>query len=80
MTTPDTEDVPIRDEMIRLGQLLKLAGIADDGASARILLSDDAVQVNGETETRRGRQLAPGDVLEVDLPTGLRILRVTSGG
>lgn len=80
MTTPDTEDVPIRDEMIRLGQLLKLAGIADDGASARILLSDDAVQVNGETETRRGRQLTPGDVLEVDLPTGLRILRVTSGG
>ena len=78
MTTPDTEDVPIRDSMIRLGQLLKLAGIAEDGASARMLLGDEAVQVNGETETRRGRQLAPGDVLEVDLPTGLRRLRVAS--
>lgn len=78
MTTPDTEDVPIRDSMIRLGQLLKLAGIAEDGASARMLLGDDAVQVNGETETRRGRQLAPGDLLELDLPTGLHRLRVTS--
>ena len=71
-------EVTIRDESIRLGQLLKLAGIAEDGASARMLLADEAVQVNAETETRRGRQLAPGDLVRVDLPTGLRHLQVTA--
>lgn len=77
MVTPEPEDVPITGAMIRLGQLLKLAGIAEDGASARMLLADEAVQVNGESEVRRGRQLTPGDVLQVDLPTGPRLLRVT---
>ena len=76
MVTPEPEDVPITGPMIRLGQLLKLAGIA--GASARMLLADEAVQVNAETETRRGRQLAPGDLVRVDLPTGLRHLQVTA--
>ena len=79
MATEQTEDIPSADEMIRLGQLLKLAGLVEDGASARMLLADDAVQVNNETETRRGRQLHPGDVLEIDLPTGLRRLQVTRG-
>ena len=79
MATEQTEDIPIADDMIRLGQLLKLAGLVEDGASARMLLADDAVQVNNETETRRGRQLHPGDVLEIDLPTGLRRLQVTRG-
>ncbi len=79
MVTPEPEDVPVTGPSIRLGQLLKLAGIAEDGASARMLLADEAVQVNGETETRRGRQLAPGDELEVDLPTGTRHLRVAAG-
>lgn len=78
MTPPDIEDVPIQDAMIRLGQLLKLAGVVEDGASARLLLSDDAVRVNGEIETRRGRQLSPADQLEIDLPSGPRRLRVTS--
>ena len=76
MVTPEPEDVPITGPMIRLGQLLKLVGIAEDGASARMLLADDAVRVNGETETRRSRQLQPGDVLQIELPTGERHLRV----
>ena len=58
-------DIEIRDEMIRLGQLLKLAGIAEDGVHAKDLLDADEVTVNGETEFRRGRQLFPGDVVEV---------------
>ncbi len=62
--------VPIRDDSIRLGQFLKLAGLADTGADARLLLEDGAVTVNGEDESRRGRQLVRGDVVEVDLPTG----------
>jgi ribosome-associated protein len=47
--------------MIRLGQLLKLSGIADDGAEAKALLADGSVLVNGAPEVRRGRQLHAGD-------------------
>ena len=56
-------DVPIRDESIRLGQLLKLADLVDHGADAKPLLAQGLVSVNGEMETRRGRQLAKGDVV-----------------
>jgi ribosome-associated protein len=58
-------DVPIREDTIRLGQLLKLAGLADSGADARELVQDGAARVNGEVETRRGRQLRRGDVVDV---------------
>ncbi|HEX5191370.1 MAG TPA: RNA-binding S4 domain-containing protein [Solirubrobacteraceae bacterium] len=59
-------DVPIRSDTIRLGQLLKLAGVSDSGAEARALLAGGGVAVNGEPETRRGRQLHPGDVVTAD--------------
>jgi ribosome-associated protein len=59
------EDVPIRDESIRLGQFLKLANLVDSGSDAKPLLTNGAVQVNGEVETRRGRQLRVGDVVVV---------------
>ena len=58
-------EVEIRGYTIRLGQLLKLAGLADSGADAKALLVDGAVTVNGEPEERRGRQLHPGDVVAV---------------
>ena len=58
-------EVPIRGEMIRLGQLLKLSGIADSGSEGKALLAEGVVSVNGESETRRGRQLHPGDVVRV---------------
>jgi len=51
--------------MIRLGQLLKLSGIAGTGAEAKALLLESAVTVNGEPEARRGRQLRRGDVVAV---------------
>ena len=59
------EEMPIRDQMIRLGQALKLANLAEDGHHAKTLVSEGAVHVNGVVETRRGAQLHPGDVLEV---------------
>ncbi len=59
-------EVPIRDETIRLGQLLKLAGLADSGADAKELLAEGAVSVNGEREARRGRQLRRGDTVAAD--------------
>ncbi|MEW2480287.1 RNA-binding S4 domain-containing protein [Mycobacterium sp. NPDC051198] len=59
--TPD--DVPIRDESIRLGQFLKLASLIDSGADAKSVIADGLVSVNGEVELRRGRQLRPGDTV-----------------
>jgi ribosome-associated protein len=56
-------DVVIREETIRLGQVLKLAGLAASGSDARALVERGAVTVNGEAETRRGRQLHRGDVV-----------------
>jgi ribosome-associated protein len=56
-------DVEVRGDEIRLGQLLKLAGIADSGGDAKALLAAGEVAVNGEPEARRGRRLAPGDVV-----------------
>jgi len=58
-------DVGIREDVIRLGQLLKLAGIADSGTDAKELLAAGEVTVNGEAEERRGRQLRRGDVVTV---------------
>jgi ribosome-associated protein len=58
-------DVPIRDGSIRLGQFLKLANLVESGAAAKPLVQDGLVLVNGEVETRRGRQLGLGDVVEL---------------
>ncbi|MGB2922519.1 MAG: RNA-binding S4 domain-containing protein [Mycobacterium sp.] len=65
MAHPDAEafDVPIRDASIRLGQFLKLAGLIDSGADAKSVIADGLVSVNGDVETRRGRQLRCGDVV-----------------
>lgn len=59
-------DITIRDEYIRLGQALKLAGAAQSGVDAKAMIADGLVQVNGEEELRRGRKLRDGDVVTVD--------------
>lgn len=68
-------DVEIRGDTIRLQQLLKLAGTVDAGAEVKGLLAEGGVFVNGEPETRRGRQLHPGDVVRAEGEE----LRVVSG-
>lgn len=60
--------------MIRLGQLLKLAGVIESGAEVKAFLASETVWVNGEQEVRRGRQLRVGDVVRV----GEQELRLTS--
>ena len=70
-------EVTIRDQMIRLGQLLKLAAIIDSGAEVKAFLASNPVWVNGEREDRRGRQLQPGDVVRVG-DTELRLTRNAS--
>ena len=51
------DQIEIKDEFIKLGQALKLAGIAESGVDAKIMIEEETVKVNGETETRRGRKL-----------------------
>jgi len=58
-------DVPISGDVIRLGQLLKLAGVVDAGGDVKRFLAGNEVLVNGEAEERRGRQLHPGDEVRV---------------
>ncbi|WP_308195633.1 RNA-binding S4 domain-containing protein [Dactylosporangium sp. AC04546] len=58
-------DVSIRGDMIRLGQFLKLADVLESGGESKELILDGEVSVNGEVDTRRGRQLHRGDVVSV---------------
>jgi ribosome-associated protein len=60
------QEIKIRGDMIRLGQLLKLGGVVETGGDGKDLLATRAVLVNSEVETRRGRQLHDGDVVEVE--------------
>jgi ribosome-associated protein len=56
-------EIPITGDSIRLGQLLKYASVVEDGADARAVVEAGEVQVNGEVDTRRGRQVRPGDTV-----------------
>ena len=71
-------DVPIRDESIRLGQFLKLANLVESGAEAKPVIAAGAVSVNGDVETRRGRQLVKGDVVALG-GTSARVSDESSG-
>ena len=71
----DAFDVPVRGDGIRLGQFLKLANLIESGAEAKEVISDGLVTVNGDVETRRGRQLIVGDVISL----GDASARVTAG-
>lgn len=70
------QTVPIRDESIRLGQLLKLADVVGDGAMARMVIENGEVSVDGEIVMRRGTQVRPGQIVEY---AGTRITPVTGG-
>ncbi len=55
------EEIVITGEFIKLGQLLKRAGIVGSGVEAKMLIQDGEVLLNGEVETRRGKKIYPGD-------------------
>lgn len=57
------DTIKLRDEFIKLGQVLKAAGWVEDGVEAKLVIQDGQVKVNGETDTRRGRKLYDGDVV-----------------
>ena len=72
----DIEVIEISGDMIRLGQFLKFANFADSGAHAGAIIGDGDVLVDGEIETRRGRQLAKGMVVEVRTAAETHVARV----
>ncbi|MBO4902412.1 MAG: RNA-binding S4 domain-containing protein [Lachnospiraceae bacterium] len=59
------QSVYIRDEFIKLGQALKLSGLADSGVEAKELICEGKVFLNGETECRRGKKCYPGDIIKL---------------
>ena len=58
------DSIYIKDEFIKLGQAMKLAGLIDSGLEAKIVIQNGEVKVNGEVDTRRGKKLVPGDIFE----------------
>ena len=60
------ETIKLRDDFIKLGQALKLAGLVESGVDAKFVIQDGLVKVNGRTETQRGKKLVAGDVIEFD--------------
>ena len=57
------DKVIIRDDFIKLGQAMKLAGMVGSGVDAKMLIQDGQVEVNGEVEYQRGKKLHEGDVI-----------------
>lgn len=69
----------LRGEHITLEALIKAADLAAMGSVARALIADGAAAVNGEVETRRGRKLRDGDLVEL-AGEQIRIAAETSAG
>lgn len=76
MSSSEITEIQIRDTMIRLGQLLKLASLVEDGVEAAELIKGGLVKVNGQIEERRGAQLHPGDTVTVNGET----VKITARG
>lgn len=68
------QEVKIRDEFIKLGQLLKLAGVVEDGVEAKYVINDGLVKVNGEVDERRGRKVYEGDIISYN-GTEIKVIR-----
>ena len=59
-------EITIKDEYIKLGHALKLAGLVGSGVDAKFVIQDGQVKVNGEVDTRRGKKLYSGDNFEFE--------------
>ena len=57
------ENIKIKDEYIKLGQLLKLAGLVGSGVDAKYVINEGLVKVNDEVDTRRGKKIYPADIV-----------------
>mgnify|MGYP000276487710 CR=1 FL=1 len=68
------ETIHLREDFIKLGQALKLAGLVGSGVDAKFVIQDGLVKVNGETEVQRGKKLYDGDVITYEGET-IRIVK-----
>ncbi|MCR5419876.1 MAG: RNA-binding S4 domain-containing protein [Lachnospiraceae bacterium] len=57
-------EIKIKDDYIKLGQLIKLAGLVGSGLEAKLEIVNGNVKLNGKTEIQRGKKVVPGDVVE----------------
>ena len=69
------QEIRIHTDYIRLDALLKLAGMADTGGAAKVLIQAGKVRVNGEICTQRGRKLRPGDQVDRMDQVGVAVVR-----
>ena len=60
------ETIHVNDDVTKLGQALKLAGLVESGVDAKYAIQDGLVKVNGQVEMQRGKKLVPGDVVSFD--------------
>ena len=67
--TENIEKILIGILPIRLGQFLKFAEMTQDGLEAKLRIQNSEVRVNGQVETRRGKQLSDGDLITLDRKT-----------
>lgn len=58
------EIIHLKDDFIKLGQALKLSGLAESGVDAKFAVQNGQVKVNGQTEVQRGKKLYDGDLIE----------------
>lgn len=60
------QTIQLREDFIKLGQVLKAAGLAESGVDAKLAIQDGLVKVNGQVEFQRGKKLISGDIVEFD--------------
>lgn len=60
------EEFKLKDEFIKLGQLLKATGLVESGVEAKIVIQDGEVKLNGAVDTQRGKKVVAGDVVSFD--------------
>lgn len=63
------EELKIRDDFIKLGQALKLAGLVESGVDAKMVIQGGLVKVNGHVEIRRGKKLVDNDEVSYENKT-----------
>ncbi|MFP3155603.1 RNA-binding S4 domain-containing protein [Lachnospiraceae bacterium ZAX-1] len=63
------EIIKVRDDFIKLGQALKAAGFVDSGLTAKLVIQDGLVKVNGKIQLQRGKKLYNGDIVSFEEET-----------
>jgi ribosome-associated protein len=74
MDDPQVIRLETGDRPINLIQVLKRANVVMSGGEAKNLVAEGLVRVNGEPESRKRRQMARGDVVDIDAEGAPRII------